>query len=269
MRHPLPFTYRSVLFVIIAAFCTLFLLPSCDDGNGCIDASGGIVTVELDMEPFHSIITESAFEIQIEQGSEQIVEIDGHANIIDDIPLIVSDGIWLITLTGECYNSLDIVVRITLPAIKSIESTGADLVILNSFDSLDLLEVLVSGSGRFFQSGVLNLSDKLTLKSTGAGEMTANFNTERLDVLISGAADMNLSGTTTSQTVSMTGSGNYFAFGLTSNSCVIDNSGAGNAEVFVKDELDVRISGSGNVSYKGTPTITQLITGSGNLIDAN
>jgi putative autotransporter adhesin-like protein len=259
----------AAVFFTVALMYTLFLIPSCDNGNGCTDGSGGTVTVELDLAPFHSIIAGSEVQIEIEQGTEQLVEVDGQQNIIDDITTQVSDGIWLIELTGNCYNNLDIVIRITLPTIKSIESTGTDRVILNSFDSLDQLTVLVSGAGLFFQSGVLNVSDKLTLQSTGAGEMTANFNTQSLEVLISGSANMNLSGSTTSHTGSLSGSGNCFAFDLSSKSCTINSSESGNTEVFVEDELDVTMSGSGNVSYKGSPTIISTITGTGELINAN
>ncbi len=265
-------TYTSYTSRIVLAFTSiliLFLTPSCDNGNGCIDGSGGTVTAELDLQSFHSIIAQSDFEIRIEQGTEQLVEVDGQQNIINDITTEVSDGIWLISLTGNCYNNLNIVIRITIPTVKSIESAGVDRVILNSFDSLDQLSILVSGAGRFFQSGVLNLSDQLTVQSTGSGEITANFNSERVEVMISGSENVNLSGTTNSQTVDMPGAGSYFAFGLASNSCTIDNTGAGNAEVSVEDELVVKISGSGNVSYKGDPMITSTVTGSGKLIDAN
>jgi len=269
MRQSIFTRYTPAIIIAIAVIYTLFLFPSCDDGNGCIDGSGDTVTEELELEPFHSIMTETAFEIQIEQGTEQLVEVDGQQNIINEITTDVSDGIWLISLPGECYNNLNIVMRITIPTLKLIESSGADRVILNSFDSLDQLQILVSGSGRFFQSGQLNISDQLTVQSTGSGEINAHFDSERLNVLVSGSGDVNLSGITDSQIISMTGAGNYYAFDLTSNSCIIENSGAGNAEISVGNELDAKISGSGNVSYKGNPTIISTITGSGELIDAN
>ena len=43
----------------------------------------------------------------------------------------------------------------------------------------------------------------------------------------------------------------------------------GDAEVRVANRLDVRISGSGDVFYKGQPEINDIITGSGDVIDAN
>ncbi len=269
MRKTEPISRRSEILVALAIIYMLFVLPSCDNGNDCTNGEGDIVFVELDLQPFHTVFTENNFQVRIEQGEEQFVEVEGQQNIINDIITDVSDGIWLISLTGSCYENTDVVIRITIPTIKSIESTGADQVILNSFDSLDQLTVLVSGSGQFFQSGVLTLSDRLTLQSTGSGEMTANFNTQRLEILSSGSANMNVSGTTISQTVALSGSGNYSAFELTSNLCVIENSGSGNAEVTVLDEFDVKLLGSGNISYKGNPTITSTITGSGKLIDTN
>lgn len=260
---------QTALLLAITLFVSTLMLPSCDDGNGCISGSGGIVTKVLNIGPFHSIIAESDFEIRLEQGTEQLVEVDGHENIIGDITTEVSDNIWMISLTGECYNSLDIVVRITLPTIKSVESNGADRVILNSFDSLDQLTLISSGAGPFFQSGVLNVSDRLEIQNTGSGDMAANFSTPRLEVSMTGSGSIHLTGDAISQTVGISGSGLYSAFDMASNICVIEHSGSGNAEVLVEDDLDVKLTGSGNISYKGNPTITSMVTGSGQLIDAN
>ena len=269
MKHIRSRMFTIVNAATIATVSTLILFVACNDGNGCIDGSGAIITVEKELEPFHSVITGSVFDVLFEQGAEQQVLIEGQQNIIDDITTEVSDGIWLISLTGTCYNNLDIVIHITLPTIKSIESTGSDRVILNSFDSLETLGIFVSGSGRFFQSGTLNVANKLTLQSTGSGEMTANFNSTSVEALMSGSGDMTLSGATIKQTVAVAGSGNYFAFALNSDTCAINNSGSGNAEVFVDSVLDVIISGSGNVSYQGNPKVIESITGSGQLINAN
>jgi hypothetical protein len=260
---------RRYLLVIAIAFSCLAITPSCNDDNGCKPGSGGIVIRELTLQPFNNVIAPASFQVRIEQGSEQSVEAEGHENIINDISTKVTDGVWVVSLIGDCYKDFDLTVRITLPVLEAVENSGSGDVILNSFDSLDQLTLLVSGSGQMFQSGVLNVSDLLTLQNSGSGAMTANFNTQRTDALLSGSGDIKLSGTTTSQSVVLSGSGSYSTFGLMSNICVMNSSGSGNAEISVSDELDANLSASGNISYKGMPTITSNVTGSGRLIDAN
>ncbi len=46
--------------------------------------------------------------------------------------------------------------------------------------------------------------------------------------------------------------------------CAVRISGSGNVEINVKDELDATISGSGSVSYKGSPSkVNSNASGSG------
>ena len=44
---------------------------------------------------------------------------------------------------------------------------------------------------------------------------------------------------------------------------IADKAGSGDGTVWVTNELDVTITGSGNITYRGEPAITQTITGSG------
>jgi hypothetical protein len=65
------------------------------------------------------------------------------------------------------------------------------------------------------------------------------------------------------------GSGKYFGFNLNSYNCIINSVGSGSIKVTVTNLLDVRLTGRGDVFYKGTPEISQNIIGTGNLINAN
>ena len=59
------------------------------------------------------------------------------------------------------------------------------------------------------------------------------------------------------------------SFDLLTNSTAVNIIGAGNCEVNAQNDLDVSITGAGIVYYKGNPTITQSITGLGQVVDAN
>jgi len=65
------------------------------------------------------------------------------------------------------------------------------------------------------------------------------------------------------------GAGNLNAFELISEETTVNLSGAGKAEVYANQLLNVTITGAGSVYYKGHPAIAKTITGSGNLIDSN
>jgi hypothetical protein len=70
-------------------------------------------------------------------------------------------------------------------------------------------------------------------------------------------------------TILLTGVGFVKAFDLEVGTCNITITGAGSCEVNVRDELLVDISGVGNVTYIGQPSLSFSITGVGELIDAN
>jgi hypothetical protein len=77
---------------------------------------------------------------------------------------------------------------------------------------------------------------------------------------------MQLAGQAERQVVSLPGSGNYEAGGLESQSAEVTLAGSGNVTVWVREALDVRLSGSGTVNYFGTPTVGQRdISGSGDI----
>ena len=74
---------------------------------------------------------------------------------------------------------------------------------------------------------------------------------------------------TTNLDIFLNGSGSFFGFPLSAQSCQVDIIGSGNCEVTANQELDVIIEGSGSVFYKGTPTIKEHITGSGRVVNSN
>ncbi len=106
---------------------------------------------------------------------------------------------------------------------------------------------------------------------TGVGNMTTEneIDADDLEITLAGVGNFSLQGSTNELFVSLFGTGDINAFGLTTDICDINISGVGNAEVFVNNELDVTITGAGTVFYRGTPTVTSTITGDGSVIDAN
>ena len=86
-------------------------------------------------------------------------------------------------------------------------------------------------------------------------------------VAITGVGDFELEGAKQEfLDINITGSGNVSAFDMEVTDCQIKISGTGNCEVNVINSLDVRVSGVGNIFYKGSPpSVTQKITGVGNV----
>jgi hypothetical protein len=69
--------------------------------------------------------------------------------------------------------------------------------------------------------------------------------------------------------LSLLGSCSFYGFSLRVESCQVDITGSGNCEITAGSQLDVSIEGSGSVFYKGNPSVTSHITGSGGVVDSN
>ena len=74
-----------------------------------------------------------------------------------------------------------------------------------------------------------------------------------LDVTISGAGDVKLSGSSQTQKVRLSGAGDYNAQHLKTKYTDARVSGAGSAVVFASEEIEAYASGAGSVKYYGDP----------------
>ncbi len=163
----------------------------------------------------------------------------------------------------------------------NISETGAESLTVSADDNL--LPLLTSTVA----NGTLTLGVKpgnsihptkpivytLTVKTlnnvtlSGAGTVKAtNITTNALNVLLSGAGNMTISGSAPSQTALVSGVGNYNAKGFPTDTAQMTISGAGNATITVNKSLTAIVSGAGSVTYYGSPSqVTKTISGVGSV----
>lgn len=113
--------------------------------------------------------------------------------------------------------------------------------------------------------------DKVSLNGSGSIYVGAGYDHERLDANINGSGNVEVARSTFRyMDVFINGSGNFNAETAEVNNVYVKISGSGDAWVYVLDYLRVRISGSGNVYYRGNPgTIDTDVSGSGQVHKKN
>lgn len=136
-------------------------------------------------------------------------------------------------------------IRFTLAArgVEELRIAGAGIVTADRLEG-ERLHLAVSGAGKIRLPGVA---------------------VKTLDTRLSGAADVELSGTADRHDAHLSGAGSIRARGLATARTTVVISGAGSCAVNAKDELDARISGAGSVSYDGNPRVTQHVSGAGSV----
>ena len=189
-------------------------------------------------------------DLYVKQGSSQKVVIEAADDVLDRIETEVSGGNLVIRQKDDWKwwknwsGRGKIKVYVTAPTLEYL---------------------VVSGSGSIESENTLR-SDNMYVGVSGSGEIDLDLDTGDLEGKVSGSGNVDLRGNADDIEISISGSGNFDAENLTANNCEVRISGSGNCRVHVKESLESRVSGSGNIYYKGDPSkVNNSSSGSGSL----
>ncbi len=195
------------------------------------------------VEAYHELELEGAFDVTLIQGNEESVVIDAPADIAGQVLTKVEAGKLKVYTEKNFKSSEKVVLTITFKNLKSLDCSGA---------------IVLNGKGAF-------KFDDFSFDASGACKATLEFTAANLDVDISGAGSASLQGKATKVDLDISGAGKFMAAALVADDYEIDISGTGTAEVHATKNLNVEISGTGKVKYSGDPRITKTISGTGNV----
>lgn len=217
---------------------------SCRWTIGVVRGSGNLETEERKISGFDEIQFTGTGNLIIEQGDEESLTIEADDNIIGLIETKVRGDVLHIGYK----RGVNIIPTGTIKFYLTVED----------LDRIDL-----SGVGDIDCDGFE--TDDLEFNISGSGDIKFNIEAKNIEIDVSGLGDISLSGKVGSHKIQINGSGNYDAEELESKNCEIDISGLGSATVNVSDSLGIEINGAGNVYYKGSPDISQDISGLGRI----
>lgn len=223
--------------------------------------------------------------LYLKQGSPQKVELEGDADVLKEVETEVSGDRLRIGKEGKWFNWSDndkITVYITVPTVEGVAVSGSGDIIGQSTIRTNDLDVNVSGSGSLTLE--VEADGAVDANVSGSGDMVlkGHFESFESDVSgsgkvvltatidatadfgISGSGKIEASGSADMVKTNISGSGKVLAANLETNRCDVRISGSGDVEINVKNELDANISGSGTVSYRGSPKrVNSHASGSG------
>ncbi|MCK6616601.1 MAG: DUF2807 domain-containing protein [Cyclobacteriaceae bacterium] len=228
----------------------------------------------------------------VRQGNTQKVELEGSREAIDKVEVRVEGNKLIIRSKEKWFNwnwtdKDRINAYITVKDIEGLSVSGSgDMLVENRIRCSTLklnvsgsgslkvetdagdTEANVSGSGDMIVRGIL-ASFSSDISGSGAIEMNATV-TGNASFEISGSGKAVASGKSADVDVDISGSGKVLAADLETSKCRVRISGSGSVEIYVKDELDAKISGSGDVRYRGNPAhVNAHSSGSGSVKKLN
>lgn len=231
---------KRVLFALAIALFASGCTP-------CVEGIGDVTSERRVQTPFTGIEVDGNFNVVVEQtsaNSNAYIVVHAQENVIPLVKAEVKGDVLHIGTDGCVTVSEPLKVVVVTPELTSID---------------------YSGSGNVNCYMIFN-TPEMNIQLSGSGELTFRLLTERTVIKNSGSGNVLLSGGTNALEVESSGSGDIKLDGLRAEDVVVKQSGSGDVSIQVGSSLDVQLSGSGNVLYRGDPqNLQQKNTGSGNI----
>jgi hypothetical protein len=227
-----------MLSICLSSFFTSSYTPN--------EETGPVISKDFDLAPFEGVSLVSSFDVSIEYGQQQQVTITGSEEFFEKLDLKVEKGVLFLGMKKGKYSKLNLKAKIVIPRLSFGEIVGSGDMLISNFSNLVDLKLRLSGSGDITATKELYVKNNLEVQITGSGNVQIN-------------------GSAQHSTISVTGSGECKAADFKTNSNLTRITGSGNVEINATKEVEVQLSGSGDLYYKGNPNIQQRITGSGNV----
>jgi hypothetical protein len=207
------------------ALALLFVLSGCHMG---VHGTGVRKNEKRELQPFNAIETTGAFDVEVTCQKPASFEIEGDDNIVPLIETEVRNGVLHISSTRGYSTNRPIALRITVPDLASIKSTGAGNFHVSDVKN-DKFDIDSTGAAKVTASGETKFVE---ISSTGAGKIDAhNLQAEKADVRVTGAASVEVDA---------------------SDQLDVSVSGAGRVTYSGNPKVNKHVSGAGQVTKKET-----------------
>jgi hypothetical protein len=191
-----------------------------------IRGSGRTVTETRNVASFTEVKLEGSASINVEQGTQQKVEVSGYENLLPIYETIVQNGTLVLKFKNDYYNvrNSNISVNIIIPALSKIVINGSGEYKIKDFNGSNLTAE-INGSGEIYTTNCVY--DNTVIRLNGSGYVrAAQVQTKEADLEINGS---------------------------------------GKIDINCSKNLKATIHGSGQVNYWGSPSVTVNISGSGSV----
>lgn len=231
----------------------LILLSACRDNKGVITGNGIHKTEYRKVTGFTGINVKGFPDsVILQQDSFFLVKVEVDENLLPYLMTENKDGILTIYQKENTTISIGgnnvIKVFISAPVFRHLETSSPCTI---------------------YSKNTLSAADSVTIKMNGYNGMNLTLSAQDVKADLTGDAIIFLQGKTKNLAVNASGLANVFLYNLLSDNTKLNLSGAGDIQVSAKSKLDIKLSGSSEVLYRGDPVVTQNISGSGSIRKAD
>ena len=233
--------------VLGIALC--MMANACAQWGKKVKGNGDMVSMERSTGDYNAVSVSGFFDVELVAGEEGEVTVEAEENLQEFIITEVKDG----TLQIKTKEGVNIQ--------PSMWKEGISITV----PITDIEAVSLSGSGEVIGKTLIRTTD-FSANMSGSGDIRIEVESDELFANLSGSGDMNLKGSAGRFKVQISGSGDVKAYELEAREVDASISGSADMELTVHEVLKARVSGSGNITYRGNPAkIDSKSSGSGDI----
>lgn len=211
-----------------------------------IKGNGKITTEKRTTADYDEIEVLGFLDVDLISGKEGEITVQGEENILSVIKTEVNSGVLKIYVEKNTSINIKHKLLVTVP-VQTVNS------------------VSLTGSGDVNGKSIIK-TNNFTVKLAGSGDINLMLEATNIDASLSGSGDLSLKGNAESIKANLAGSGDVVTDELITKNADANLSGSGKIAVYCTSKLTARVSGSGDVFYKGEPeTKDTKVSGSGTI----
>lgn len=269
---------KTKLSLLIA--CILMSVTGFAAITETIDGNGNVITKEISISDYNEISTSNVMEFVYEQSdAAPFLQITIDENLFPYLQAQV-DGKELkvypkkkndINLTGKNYNLNPTTFKVVTNSrvLKELNVATPGQFIIAGPLNISKLEINMAGSGSVIAEKRVT-GNKMEVNMAGSGEVKVlDIDLTGVECSMAGSGHIRVGGKADRAEYNMAGSGSIKAGECSTTKAECNLTGSGTVEANVREHIEANIVGSGHVYYKGDPTTSKSIIGSGKLKQAN
>jgi hypothetical protein len=213
-----------------------------------VKGNGNMKKINRTTESYDGVKCAGSFDYILVSGTEGNITIEGEENLLEYIITEVKNGKLIVKTKNmvSLRTSFNKSITITIP-FEEISSAS------------------LAGSGDLWSKNIIK-ADTFETAISGSGDVTLTVQSNSVQASVAGSGDLTLKGNTRDLEASVAGSGDFHGFDLEADNTTVSVAGSGDASVVSRKYLKARVSGSGDIEYKGNPeTEDTKVAGSGSI----
>ena len=233
------------MMILALIVLTIAMLSACSTQT--VRGSGNVVEDSREVSDVSGVALATIGDLEIEVGDSESLRIEAEDNLLEHLETSVRNG----KLRIETRDTIRL--DTTKPVRYFLTVTGLDTIEISSAGNIEASDLAAEDCSRKISStGDLSM-----------GELNAN--SLEIDMSSTGKLDI-AGGAVESQNIDISSTGSYSAEELASSEADVRLSSTGSATIWVSDNLKANLSSSGDLRYRGNPTVEATTSSTGEVI---